>query len=149
MLHDDGTGEIADLVALALDERTLHVRLVHCKYSTEATAGARVDDLYELCGQAQKSAAWRQDVEGMLDRLMHREGQRQRRGISGYLRGDDRTLIAIREGAERVRCEMEVVMVQPGLSTGRVSPPQLELLASTELYLRETAAARLRVVGGL
>jgi superfamily II DNA or RNA helicase len=59
VIDDDGTGEIADLVAMRVDQEGLRIRLVHCKYSVSETPGRRVEDLYELCGQAQKSVMWR------------------------------------------------------------------------------------------
>ena len=54
-----GSGEIADLVAIRIDPEGLLVRLVHCKCSHGEKTGARVADLYEVCGQAQKSIMWR------------------------------------------------------------------------------------------
>jgi hypothetical protein len=65
ILDDDGSGEIADIVAMRIDAEGLLIRLVHCKYSHEDTPGRRVEDLYEVCGQAQKSIIWRRsDLEG-------------------------------------------------------------------------------------
>ena len=61
VLDDDGTGEIADIVALRIDEDGLLVRLVHCKFSHGDKPGARIDDLYDVCGQAQKSVMWRRN----------------------------------------------------------------------------------------
>jgi len=49
-----------NVLGLAIQGTELHVTLVHCKYSSEPTAGARVTDLYELCGQAMRGAKWRQ-----------------------------------------------------------------------------------------
>jgi hypothetical protein len=40
---------------------TIAVDFYHCKYSQESSAGARVGDLYEVCGQAQKSISWLQN----------------------------------------------------------------------------------------
>lgn len=57
IIDDDGTGEIADIVALWLADNELTVRLVHCKYSTESKPGARLADLYEVCGQARSQSS--------------------------------------------------------------------------------------------
>jgi hypothetical protein len=42
---------------------------------------------------------------------------------------------------------MKIVLVQPGLSQSQASASQLELLAATETYVRETSAARLEILG--
>jgi superfamily II DNA or RNA helicase len=74
LIDDDRSGEIADLVGLKEDGANLSVTLVHCKYSAGAP-GNRVHDLYEVCGQAVRSAKWRQKgLTPLLDRLLHRIG---------------------------------------------------------------------------
>jgi hypothetical protein len=42
--------------------------------------------------------------------------------------------------------KLEVVLAQPGLSRAACSDQILELLGSTELYLKKTANANLKVV---
>ena len=76
IFDDDGTGEVADIVAVRDATDGLHVHLYHCKYSGERQSGARVGDLYEVCGQAQRSIRWSMDPEGMFRRLLLRENQR-------------------------------------------------------------------------
>ena len=66
MIDDDGTGEVADLLALEDDGERVIVHLVHCKYSSSAEAGARVGDLYVVCGQAHRSAHHRQNIDAMV-----------------------------------------------------------------------------------
>jgi hypothetical protein len=53
------------------------VHLIHCEYSSKAEPGARVDDLYAVCGQAHRSAHHRQHVDAMVANLIRRERQRQ------------------------------------------------------------------------
>jgi hypothetical protein len=88
ILDDDGTGEIADIVAMRIDPEGLLIRLVHCKYSHGETAGARVDDLYEVCGQAQKSIMWRRsDLKPFFRTLDDRARKKhQRTGVDGRFR---------------------------------------------------------------
>lgn len=52
IFDDDGKGEIADVVALRITDSVVSVTLYHCKYSGADTPGARLGDLYEVCGQA-------------------------------------------------------------------------------------------------
>ena len=55
IVDDDGSGEAADVVAIrrvgtAETPESIDVEFYHCKYSHEQEAGARIADLYELCG---------------------------------------------------------------------------------------------------
>lgn len=147
VLDDDGTGEVADIVALRIDERELHVLLLHCKFSHGPAAAARVADLYELCGQAQKSARHRQDPPAMLQRLIARErGRLQRSQPTGFMRGSPEDLYAIRDRALLLRPRFHIALAQPGLTRAGASPEQLSLLAGTELYVQHTAGADLSVL---
>jgi hypothetical protein len=129
------------------DDRPV-IWLVHCKFSSDAAPGARVADLYELCGQAQKSARWRHHNSLLFRHLLRRE--RNRSQIHALPGADHQSRAArtyrLEEAATLLRPELHVVIAQPGLSKASVSAPILQLLASTELYLRETASASLRVL---
>ena len=147
VLDDDGTGEIADVVALRIDSEGLLVRLVHCKFSHADTPGARVADLYEVCGQAQKSIMWRRsDLQPFFRALDDRARKKQQReGVSPFEVGDIRKLYEIRDKAVVLRRRVEMVIVQPGLSLAGASIQQLDLLAPTQAYLRTTISATLAV----
>ena len=54
VLDDDGTGELADIVLMRRLDQELEILLAHCKYSSQPTPGARIDDFYDVCGQAMK-----------------------------------------------------------------------------------------------
>ena len=60
---------MADIVALRRGDDKVSVGLWHCKYSGGEGAGARIDDLYEVCGQAQKCVYWREEPRRMLKHL--------------------------------------------------------------------------------
>lgn len=148
VIDDDGSGEVADLVALRRAESTLEVVLVHCKFAHGGTVGARVADLYELCGQAQKSASWRRNPESMIRRLLARERNRQQKDRpTGFELGNDSELLRLLSEIPSMMIQMQVVLVQPGLSQSRASASQLELLAATETYVRETSASTLEILG--
>lgn len=147
VFDDDAAGEAADVVALRLDGDRLVVHLVHCKFSKERMPGARVKDLYELCGQAQRSVAWRGDLERLLEHLARREAKRRRAGQpSRFERGSAAMLRRLHTRVHELVPEVTVFVVQPGLSRAQASNSQLELLAVTEFYLRERAAVPLRVL---
>lgn len=148
VIDDDGSGEVADLVAIRRASGALEVVLVHCKFAHGGIVGARVADLYELCGQAQKSAAWRRNPESMIRRLLARERNRMAKGRrTGFESGTDAELLRLLSELPSLAVQMKIALVQPGLSQNRASASQLELLAATETYVRETSAARLEILG--
>lgn len=146
VIDDDGSGEVADIVAMRIEGQQLVVELVHCKYSSEDTPGSRVADLYEVCGQAQKATKWRHNVEALFRTLIRREKRRQANARTGFILGDGTTLYRLRDQARFLRPVFGMTIAQPGVSKRAVSPEQLQLLASTEVYLQEVAQASLRVV---
>ncbi|WP_198320528.1 DEAD/DEAH box helicase [Actinosynnema pretiosum] len=137
-IDDDGAGEAADLVGLRVVGQELHITLVHCKYSSDAKAGARVKDLYELCGQAIRGAKWRQQGAGPLLRHLLRRSRRffERTGKTPYMRGDVPDLYDLMHKAPQLTPHFHTVLAQPGLSVKRVSGEQLRLLAGAESYVR-------------
>jgi superfamily II DNA or RNA helicase len=147
VFDDDAAGEAADVVALRREGDRLVVLLVHCKFSKGSAPGARINDLYEVCGQAQRSVAWRGDIERLLEHLERREASRKKAGQpSRFERGDPSVLRRLRNRARELAPEVTVMVAQPGVSRADISLSQLELLAVTDFYLRETAAVPLRVL---
>ena len=132
---------------MRIDPEGLLIRLVHCKYSHGETAGARVDDLYEVCGQTQKSIMWRRsDLKPFFRTLDHRARKKQQRtGANPFEVGDIKKLYELQDKALILRRRIEMVIVQPGLSAAKATPQQLDLLASTQAYLRTTINAPLTV----
>jgi len=138
IIDDDGAGEVADIVALKIEGNELVVNLVHCKYST-GRPGARVKDLYEVCGQAQKSIMRRLNQEAMIEKLIQRERNRQRKhGYSGIMVGDEAKLMGIADKSRLLKPKFTITIAQPGVSKSLVSNEQLELLASTEKYIKDS-----------
>lgn len=146
---DDGSGESADLVAISEEEDAINVEFYHCKYSGGATPGARIKDLYEVCGQAQKSVRWMETrrqtdlFQHLLTRDPKVEGDASR---SRYEKGTQADLVRIREKSRVQPLRLKVFIVQPGLSRAAASDAQLELLAVTENYLMETFKVSFSVI---
>lgn len=139
IFDDDGAGEVADVVALRRSGRTLTIDLFHCKYSSSAAPGSRVEDLYEVCGQAQKSVRWAERFDELLHHLRRREADRQRRGdATRFEHGGMANLISLIGQWREMRPQFSVTIVQPGYSRAKAAKPHLELFAATESYLMET-----------
>ncbi len=146
VIDDDGANELADVVAMHRHAGILRVQLVHCKYSSDSTPGKRIGDLYEVCGQAQKSVARRRDLTLLVPHLLRRERNRQRRGVSGFEVGDAEILYAIESELHTLKLELSIVIVQPGVAAALASNAQLDLLGSTEMYVMEVGGAVFDVV---
>ena len=148
IVNDDSSGEAADLVGLRITDDQIHLGLVHCKYSGGEHPGARVKDLYEVCGQAQKSIRWKHAGIGYLyEHLKDREEIWSRASASRFLKGNLSDLANIKRRSRTTGVKLQVYIVQPGLRKDAVSPEMLRVLGSTALYLKNTAQADLVVVG--
>jgi superfamily II DNA or RNA helicase len=146
VIDDDGTGEVADLVALRVEGQDLRVMLVHCKYSSEDAPGGRVEDLYDVCGQTQKSIRWKHYVDAMFARLIRREQLRLRRSVTNAITvGESRDLYALRDRSFELTPRFTIAIAQPGLSKALASQDQLRLLAATDVYVSQVAVADLQV----
>lgn len=148
IFDDDDKGEVADIVALKTTSTEIILHLFHCKYSSELRSGARVEDLYELLGQCQKSIRWKHEKRKVLyDHLIKRENSYFRQhGVSRFEKGDSRALaqILIRSGTKPLT--FNVFAVQPGVSKSKISNSQMEILAATEAYLMDIGAAKFQLI---
>jgi len=147
VFDDDDKNEVADIVCLKREGKELIIEFQHCKFSSTDAVGARVRDLYEVCGQAQKSIKWRERIPKMIKRLGERESRRIQAGLpSRFAQGDMTKLLELQHAAHLLRPKLSIAIVQPGLSKRRVSGAQLELLGATQNYLRETYQVPLEVI---
>ncbi len=153
IFDDDGAGEAADVVAVRLQAEggrsTIEVEFYHCKYAL-GEPGGRVDDLYVVCGQAQRSICWLTNHERRIELFTHllkRDAMRTSKGRSSrFERGNVDSLIRIRDISRRSEVKLRVAVVQPGLSIAAATRSQLTLLAVTERYLSDTYEVPLQVL---
>lgn len=147
VFNDDGAGESADVVVLYDRGRALHIEFYHCKYSRSAQPGNRIADLYEVCGQAQQSIRWCEHPKRLLEHLLKRELQRQRRGgPSGFEKGaiaDLKDLIARNHELQK---SFKVLAVQPGYSLSGIRTEHMQPLAATHSLLMETFEAPFELI---
>ena len=155
IFDDDNAGEAADVVAIRViaglkNPSRVEVELYHCKYSAEAAPGHRIRDLYEVCGQAQKSIWWAGSLmkkADLITHLMRRESDRIAQERPSRLeRGTMETLLTIKEIANLLPVSLSITIVQPGVSKATVSEDQLQLLGVTENFLWEMYQLPFRVI---
>jgi len=151
IFDDDSSGEAADVITIRVDNisNTIFVELFHLKYSHGDDAGARIIDLYEVCGQAQKSVFWKgKGGYELFKHMIDRENRRTNYGKnSRFEKGNIKLLYEIKEKSKRFySTNFKIYIVQPGLSKEKASEQQLELLAVTENHLLETYKIKLEVI---
>jgi len=145
VFYDHGPGEMADFVAITADEDKVRVALYHCKASPGTPAGGRVEDAYEVCGQAAKCVRWA-NPRMVLEAIMRRLGR-----VSGGSRFDKGSVAAVQEtlgSTNRKPVMFESIIVQPGLSKSRLGDRVGPLLAAADGFLYEFGRfTKLRIIG--
>lgn len=135
----DASGEVADVVAIRRQGRFLDVELYHCKFSSEGTPGARVADLYEVCGQAMKAVRWADPRSKFLQRLRKQEENRQKRGQqTRFIVGDRAILDDWLANRRELVARFSMTLVQPGYSKARTASEHLPILGAVQAYLQQT-----------
>src|SRR6185437_84787 len=140
---DDGAGEIADFVVLTEDGERTRVAFYHCKASEQSAPGNRVDDLYEVCGQAVKSGAWMTPVR-LREQIEHRATLPS---VRGFMKGTMADLSRLLAKDGQRGSQFEVFIVQPGVKSVGRGPNMSTLLAATRHYLVHGAVDRFEVIG--
>jgi superfamily II DNA or RNA helicase len=136
IIDDDDTGESADVVALEETAEDITVYLWHCKYSGGAEPGQRVKDLYEVCGQAQKSVKWTWNLNALVKHLIERESDHLRGRPTRFVRGSANELVTLRKAARRKVVKFRIGIVQPGLSRHTAPAAHLAVLGATNSFVQ-------------
>ena len=136
IIDDDDAGESADIVSIEDGEQTITVTLWHCKYSSGAAPGNRVKDLYEVCGQAQKSTKWTWNFPNLVAHLTVRETKHRAGRPTRFVRGSLDRLVVLRKASRRKYVVFRIGIVQPGLSKAGIENDHLAILGATSLFLR-------------
>jgi len=138
IVYDHGSGEIADFISIAEEGDTTIFSFYHCKGSEGAAPGARLGDVYEVCGQAQKSVAWA-SLSRLERRLHHRRGR-------VFVRGNEASLQEMLARAKSRRQHFEIKVVQPGISKAVLSDGMAECLGATNGHLIGVGIAPLEII---
>lgn len=146
---DDGSGEIADIVAIKESDDAIKVHLYHLKYAKDGRISNQIDNFYEVCGQAQKSILWKHKsglefFTHLLRREMKSEQGQSRSRLEKGTKANLERLMSIAKNMKPM--EFDIYIVQPGLSQENVSDGILTLLGVTENYLKEVGNVNLNVI---
>lgn len=150
VFNDDGKGEIADLVAIQENNGAIYIDLYHCKFCPRidgvARPGARVDDVYEVCGQASRSVKWLCSGDKFFNRLLDRYQQSLSKGFDRILKGTPLQLETFRNKCKDYELIFKFVIVQPAISARKVSDEQLAVLGTSYSYIKSISGSDLKVI---
>ncbi len=149
---DDYSGEIADVIAMKLYPDKLKVNMYHLKYAADGVVSNQIKNLYEVCGQAQKSIHWKHKkgtdfINHLLRRKVKTKNNDKRSRIEKGTERDIEKLLSIVK--REIPVEFEICIVQPGFSKANASNEILTLLGVTENYIKEIAGINLKVIASL
>ena len=149
LIDDDGSGEIADLVGINNSERVIDITLFHLKFAKGGKISKSIENLYQVCGQAQKSVRWKY-IGGykVFDHILRRNEKKEQKGkSSSLLKGNIKDIIKLREEASNKKeLRFHVVIVQPGMSKSECTHEMKILLGNTVRVLHEMANIDCRVI---
>lgn len=116
IIYDHRSGEAADFIlAQRLPANRLSIALYHCKAAGGPVSGERVDDVYELAGQAVKSAKF-QRRDYLVRHIERRTQVRPNRGFSPFIVGTRDEALSLVRSYDPIAIQLTVYAVQPGLS---------------------------------
>lgn len=137
---DHGSGEIADYIEIRELGDETEVEIYHCKSTAGAKPGSRVDDAYEVIGQAIKSARWceRRRIQAKIEYRMTVGATN--RFVRGSFADVERLL-----GRPKPPV-FHVTVVQPGFAGERLSAELQQLIAGAHLHLRHADVTGFRIM---
>lgn len=139
VFDDDSPGEAADLICLKEEDDHIKLVLAHCKFSSSASAGARVEDIVEVASQAIRSAKWAGKFKDLCRHIQNRNERRNKSGGKTFvLKGNLSDVNKFLKTSRFKEVRPEVFLVQPGISVEKISKDQEMVFAAATSYLKET-----------
>ncbi|KJR98253.1 MAG: hypothetical protein VR65_20990 [Desulfobulbaceae bacterium BRH_c16a] len=146
---DDYAGEVADVITIKQHSNKLKVCFYHLKYAIDGKISNKINNFYEVNGQAQKSIHWKhKSGDEFINHLLRRETKiRNDVECSRLEKGTKEDLWKLLGVAQKkIPIEWEVFIVQPGASKAAISDGILTLLGVSENYLMEIAGIKLQII---
>lgn len=142
VFNDDNSGESADIVAIFVKDDLIKFEMVHCKYS-KGNSGARLSDLYEVCGQAIVSLRYKWKPEELLRHLERRNSIGILKGKRFY-HGTQSDLENIKKAIKYSDVKFEFGIAQPGVATSTLSIDMRNFLGSIYATIVEMTETQLK-----
>ncbi len=131
IIYDHGPGEIADFITIQETEASIEIDLYHAKKSGGTEEGDRINDVYDVCGQANKSLVWTTNKQTFLKKLIERIRNKEDKK---FVKGTLGVCKAILEKPKVLKFVIHIV--QPGITKVGLSEKVSTVLASTYAYIQ-------------
>jgi hypothetical protein len=142
IFYDHRSGEVADFLVASKNNSSITLTLYHCKGSGGKDPGARIGDVYEVCGQVVKSFNL---IDNEKDLLSH--VRRRLRSGSRFIKGDFPAFQQLIDERGARSLNYEFAVVQPGISKSLLGEDGGSVLAAADEYVRSIGASKLLVLG--
>lgn len=127
VFNDDGAGEVADFISLEILADEIWISFFHCKASGAESAGSRLQDIYDVSGQAIRSGIWLSGRR-LVDQLKRRMGLS---GVIGIENGTLETFSDVFSPSSFQKLRFRNVIVQPGISASKIRERPEQVLVAT------------------
>lgn len=129
VIYDHSSGEMADIITIKKAAKNVLITFYHMKASTGPTAGNRVNEVYEVAGQIMKSVIYVNHREALRRKLRNRVSSRLHKIKKGTYDEIDDLL------SGNLPIEIQMVMVQPGLTKSKAENKILSLLHACDNFI--------------
>ncbi len=143
IIHDHGTGEIADFIAFAEEANELRVSLFHVKAMKARQFNSSVNDIYEVLQQAIKSIIWLKNKSTLSQKI----NDRIKCGKCVFKRGTPESL---KKSFRKDKIfTATIYVVQPSISKSVNMPEKFkEVIAAANFYINNSGRVKeLRIWG--
>lgn len=148
IFNDDNSGEIADIITIKDLPNEIKVEFYHLKYAVNGVVSNEIKNLYEVCGQAQKSLIWNhKDGDKFINHLLKRESLKNKKSQTRLKKGTLNDLEKLLEVAKVTKpIVYDIYIVQPGFSKQNVSESILYQLGVTSNHIKKEGNINLKVI---
>lgn len=148
LINDDGAGEAADLIGINDDETGIDITLFHLKFAIGGKISGDINNLYQVCGQANKSIRWKYShSRKFFDSILKRnEKKESRKRPTSIVSGSIADVLRYKEQALNSKeLRFHVAIVQPGFNKEHCSEEMQIVLGNVQQYLMDVSAIDLKV----
>lgn len=149
LIDDDGKGEMADLLGIKKTSNAIDITMYHLKHAIGGNVSENIENLYQVCGQAQKSMRWKYlNGDKVFNHILKRDNNKKKKGKSSIiLKGSQDDILKLREEATNKKEVLyHIVIVQPGMSKSQCSNEMRIILGNTVQVLHEMANIDCRII---
>lgn len=134
-----------------VNNNELIIDLYHCKYCLKtdgiARPGVRIDDVYQVAGQAIKSVKWFGDKEKIILRLINRERSHLAKGKASRIEKESiDELFNLAKVSRYSSFRLGISIIQSAISKAVISNEQRSVLGVIENYINEVSGVKLKVI---